>query len=150
MDDRTLDIQIAERLMGLAAVLRWCSRDPECGGWGECESFRDETDDYTDPTWHSQQPCYRPYSHNPDAWRVIPAYSADWNEIKPIAAAMRERGCVLSITQSADGYGARFRRDWETGAISGDRLSVVSYDADMAKAVCLAALKVLDMEVSHG
>lgn len=70
-------------------------------------------------------------------------YSSDWNLIKPIANAMRARGCVLGITQSADGYGARFRRDWETGAISGDRFSVVSYDADMARAVCLAALQAI-------
>jgi hypothetical protein len=71
-------------------------------------------------------------------------YSSDWNEIKRIVSAMRERGCVLGINQSADGYGARFRRDWETGAISGDRLSSISYDPDMARAVCLAALQALD------
>ncbi len=73
-----------------------------------------------------------------------PRYSSDWNLIKPIAAAMRERQCVLHINQSADGYGARFSRSWETGAISGDRFSVISYDTDMARAVCLAALQALD------
>lgn len=71
-------------------------------------------------------------------------YSADWNLIKPIAAAMRQRGCVLNINQSADGWGARFRSDWDTGAISGGRVSAAVYDADMARAVCLAALKALD------
>ena len=71
-------------------------------------------------------------------------YSSDWNLIKPIVAALRERECVLSINQSADGYGARFCRDWDTGAVSGDRFSVISYDSDMARAVCLAALRTLE------
>lgn len=71
-------------------------------------------------------------------------YSSDWNLIKPIVAAMRAHHCVLGVNQSATGYGARFRRDWETGAISGDRFSVISYDDDLARAVCLAALKALE------
>ena len=79
-----------------------------------------------------------------DEWGLLPHYASDWNEIKPIAAMLRERGCVLSITMSADGYGARFRHAWETGAISGGMFSVISYDSDMARAVCLAALRTLE------
>ena len=92
-----------------------------------------------DGWWHSSDGV--DWSHEDGGPRL---YSADWNLIKPIAAAMRARAFVLSINQSADGYGARFRRDWDTGAISGDKYSAITYDADMARAVCLAALKALD------
>ena len=117
-EDRTLDIQIAERLFG--HMLDY--------------EFADTMG----------APCVPALRDQYDEWGMLPHYASDWNEIKPIAAALRARGCVLSINQSADGYGARFRRDWETGAVSGDRFSVISYDADMAKAVCLAALKALE------
>ena len=117
--DRALDIQIAEKLFAYTLDYEFA----DTMGAPRAPALRDQYDE----------------------WGMLPFYSSDWNEIKPIVAAMRERGCVLSITQSADGYGARFKRDWETGAISGGRLSVISYDPDMARAVCLAALKALEV-----
>lgn len=118
MDDRTLDIQIAERLFNYQLDYEFA----EMLG----------------------APCVPALRSQDDEWGLLPHYSSDWNEIKPIAEAMRARQFVLSINQSATGYGARFRRDWDTGAISGDRVSAISYDADMARAVCLAVLKVLE------
>lgn len=118
MPDRTLDIQIAERL------------------------FHYELDyEFADQLG---APCVKALRSQDDEWGMLPCYSSDWNEIKPVVAAMNERHCVLSINQSATGYGARFRRSWDTGAISGDRFTVISYDDDLARAVCLAALKALE------
>lgn len=118
MPDRTLDIQVAERL------------------------FQYQLDYEFAETFGA--PCVPALRGKHDEWGMLPLYSTDWNEIKPVAEAMRARGCVLNINQSADGYGARFRRDWDTGAISGDKHSAITYDADLARAVCLAALKVLE------
>jgi hypothetical protein len=80
-----------------------------------------------------------------DEWGMLPDFSRDWNGIKLIAERLRERHFVLIVTMSADGYGATFRRDWETGAIS-PGLHATVYREDLAHAVCLAALEVVGVK----
>jgi hypothetical protein len=99
--------------------------------------LKDEQD--TDGRWHSRDLSV--WSYEDGGPRL---YASDWNLIKPVAAAMRERCGVLHINESADGWGARFSASWETGAIRGGDFSVIAYDADLARAVCLAALQAID------
>jgi len=90
-------------------------------------------------------PCVPALRDTYDEWGILPDFSHDWNCIKPIAEKLREQHFVLVMTMAADDYGATFRSDWETGAISpGVRATV--YRADLAHAVCLAALEAVGVK----
>lgn len=80
-----------------------------------------------------------------DEWGVLPDFSSDWNCIKLIAEQLRGQGFVLRTNMSLDGYGATFHRGWETSAIS-PSVDVTVYRADLAHAVCLAALEAIGVK----
>lgn len=90
-------------------------------------------------------PCVPALRDGYDEWGMLPDFSRDWNCIPMIAEKLRERKFVLSINMSADGYGATFRRGWETGAISPGMRATV-YREDAAHAVCLAALEAVGVK----
>lgn len=111
---RELDALTEEKIIGHAVSLRWCSRDPDCGGWDECESVRDETADYTDATWYSQQPCYQPYAHNDAAWRVVAHYSTDIGAAWLVWQKARElRGTKAAIFWSVLRNLVALRTGWD-------------------------------------
>ena len=135
---RELDVLVAEKVLGHAIALRWCSRDPDCGGWDECESFRDETDDYTDSTWYSQQSCYQSYPHNDPDWRVVPSYSTDIGAAWQVVDYLRTKGIGIELTIYPDGVCMY----WLLRRTEGDRFEHFEdgqFDTAML-AICHAAL----------
>lgn len=71
---------------------------------------------------------------------AYPDYCGDWNRIRDIAEKLRAECFELRTNMCLGGYGATFRADWETGAITPIRAT--HYDDDLAVAVCRAALDV--------
>jgi hypothetical protein len=126
-----LNALVAEHVMGLKLAHARVAWTPADWATSDTPTERNVLAIVTD--------AWQPGSDFPPAL-VIPNYCGDWNRIRDIAEKLRAECFELRTNMCLGGYGATFRADWETGAITPIRAT--HYDDDLAVAVCRAALDV--------
>ena len=125
---RDLDALVAEKVMGWTVEQRYCEQDPECGGWEEVQNLyenpeeraKKDSQDWPKSTYEqwlkdakaswehikitrTLQPCYRPASHNPDFWQVIPEYSKDLNAASSPVGEFPSKDYTFDFIRYPDG-----------------------------------------------
>lgn len=138
MTDREIDALVAQHIMGERVV--WTNKAWSMEDW----LISDRPTEYstmaikTDENW-------KPGASYPE-FVVIPHYSTDMNEAWQVVGHFKKPLWTFTLYLSRDTYTADFA-EWEDESALGDKRKGAARDTCASRAICLAALQAVGVEV---